>query len=305
MAETEKKPVLVIDANVLIKHANLQSLALQYDLVTLAAVMAEVRDPVARARLASIQSSLRVESPDKQAADKVAQFAKKTGDFISLSPTDLQVIALAYSKVRDAGKLSYLRDEPRPASNFKDHAEGDVTEAGDSDGEEEGEEEENDEETPAPTEATQEGQIAEKEKTDAEPKVETEEKVEEKADDFVDPDEQNNDDDGWISVAKPKPAKETKPRHNHGRKDHDLDKSDQISSNLLSKSMTVDQELDKEHPQLWYENRDFEPDDEEGWITPKNLTNIMQGTSVVEGNLMHEVGVGIMTSDYAMQVGPF
>jgi hypothetical protein len=306
MSESAKKPQLVIDANVLIKHADLQALMLQFDLVTVPAVLAEVRDPAARARLATLGSHLKTEAADKQAQDRVAQFAQKTGDFVSLSPADVQIIALAYAKVRDAGKLAFLRHEPTPVSNFKARLEGDATEAGDS--EESGDDEERQEEQDGQEVLEREAQKMEGEIRDGEGEKKAQEGSLEKDDAGLaggddEDDDNKDDDDGWISVSKPKTEKvHKKPQVKKGT-DSDVDKSEALSSNLLSKSMTTDHELDKDHPQMWYENRDFEPNDEEGWITPKNLNNILKGTNVTEGNLIQEVGVGIMTADFAMQVG--
>jgi RNA-binding protein NOB1 len=42
----------------------------------------------------------------------VADFAKKTGDFYSLSATDLKVIALAYMLEKDIHGLERIRTEP-------------------------------------------------------------------------------------------------------------------------------------------------------------------------------------------------
>lgn len=305
MAEANKKPQLVIDTNVLIQHADLQSLMLQFNLFTVPAVLTEVRDQTAKARLATISSSLKVETPDKNALDRIAAFAKKTGDFISLSPVDVQVIALAYAKIKDNGKLSMLRDEPLPASNFKDRLEGDDTMDGDSDEDEEEEEAADPrEQIETPIEENHQKQDDEKKKDEVKKGPEEgQEQVEEGTKNQIDEDDENKvDDDGWITVGKPKKEK-THRKPNHMNREHNDDnKSESLSSNLLSKSLTVDQELDKNHPQLWYDNRDFEPDDEEGWITPKNLNNILKGAHVTEANLITEVGVGIMTADFAMQV---
>jgi rRNA maturation endonuclease Nob1 len=305
MATKETKPVLVIDANVLIKHENLQALQLQYDLCTPAAVIPEIKDTAARARLASISSTLKVENPDKAAQDQVAQFAKKTGDFISLSSTDLQVIALAYMKLREADKLAFLRDSPLPVSNFKAHMEGDATEAGQSDEEEE-EEPEVQEQQPTDDSSAPKDDPNDTKEEKPEEKTEGKTAAEAEIETYVDPDEpKNGDDDGWMTVAKPKKEKEHKKHHkHHNKRESEIEDgtSETLSSNILSKSLTVDHELDKAHPQLWYENRDFEPNEEEGWITPSNLSNIMQGAHVAKGSMLKELGVGVMTVDYAMQV---
>jgi rRNA maturation endonuclease Nob1 len=68
--EDKTKPWLVIDANVLIKHANLQELLVKYNLCTVQSVITEVRDPNARTRLMTIIDRLRIEAPDKTSCNQ-------------------------------------------------------------------------------------------------------------------------------------------------------------------------------------------------------------------------------------------
>lgn len=301
MASPTAKTKLVIDANVIIKNPNLSELMLAHELITVPAVVAEIKDPAARARLATIAAQLKIETPAAKACERVAEFAKKTGDFVSLSQTDFQVIALACQKIIENGKEHVLRSEPQKASDFKTRMEGDVTEAGEGDEEVEDEamEEENDE-----TGRQEEDQIM---KEDESPNVKETGKIEK---DEVEGDEitmeeteKLDDDDGWISVSKPskKATKESKESDIGESKSKERSR---ISSNMFTQSYSSEGKDDKSHPQLWYDDRDFEPNDEEGWITPSNLNNVMQGTYVSSSDSLKEVGVGVMTADFAMQVRP-
>ena len=50
---------------------------------------------------------------------KVSNFAKTTGDFISLSKPDLEIIALAYDLIKKNKKLKYLTNKSKKPVNFK------------------------------------------------------------------------------------------------------------------------------------------------------------------------------------------
>lgn len=63
---------------------------------TVPEVLAEIRDKAARERLNSLPFALKIQEPSIESLKFASNFAKKTGDFISLSAPDLRVIALAY-----------------------------------------------------------------------------------------------------------------------------------------------------------------------------------------------------------------
>lgn len=300
------KPKLVIDANVIIKNPNLHELMLSYELFTVPAVVGEIKDPVARARFATVANQLKIESPDKKSCDMIAQFARKTGDFISLSTADFQVIALGYQKIVEMGKIDQINTEPRKPSNYKKVTPGDGTEAGEEsdEGSEEGIEEESEEDMDHQQNHNQGGSdhlrnIDEQSNlpAGAEPSDKQNNETENE-------DEGATNDDEWISVVKSK-KEVNRPHQKHHAIDNKSEiskESETISSNMFTKSITTDRSEDKEHPQLWYQNKDFAPEDEEGWINPSNLNNVMHGTRVGESEALAELGVGIMTADFAMQV---
>lgn len=51
--------------------------------------------------------------PDPAPLPAVTEFSKKTGDFPSLSPADLQVLALTYELQAETGGVAHLRAEPQ------------------------------------------------------------------------------------------------------------------------------------------------------------------------------------------------
>ncbi|KAJ5586100.1 hypothetical protein N7450_005887 [Penicillium hetheringtonii] len=95
------KPVhtIVLDAGPIIKNSPpLSTLLAQCDeLVTTHAVVSEIRDPDARARVETLYLPfLKQRSPNPNSFNIVSEFARKTGDRSVLSRNDIEVLALAY-----------------------------------------------------------------------------------------------------------------------------------------------------------------------------------------------------------------
>ena len=104
---------LVLDANALVRGRGAALQAYADNFWTTTEVLAEVKDAESRARLAALPFRLETRRPSPQAVDRVSQFARKTGDLASLSPVDVQVLALAYDlEVEAAGSDDHLRREP-------------------------------------------------------------------------------------------------------------------------------------------------------------------------------------------------
>ena len=89
-----KADVLVVDSGGFIKNAPLRELANR--LVTLHDVVSEIRDKETRQRLQVLPYELEFRNPSSLGLSKVSEFAKKTGDFASLSLTDLNVLAVTW-----------------------------------------------------------------------------------------------------------------------------------------------------------------------------------------------------------------
>lgn len=95
------KPIhtIVLDAGPLIKNSPpLSSLLAKSEyLLTTPTVLAEIRDPTARARIDTMYHSfVTTRAPKPSSLAIVTEFARKTGDLGVLSRTDLEIIALAY-----------------------------------------------------------------------------------------------------------------------------------------------------------------------------------------------------------------
>ncbi|KFB42546.1 hypothetical protein ZHAS_00010257 [Anopheles sinensis] len=104
---------LVVDTSVFIKNVQLQNIA--ENCYTVRGVIREIKHDRQLKALAVLPYNLKVLLPDPEALAKVIAFAKKTGDFASLSLVDLEVIALTYElEARYVGE-GHLRTEPKPA----------------------------------------------------------------------------------------------------------------------------------------------------------------------------------------------
>jgi len=103
--------VLVVDSGGFIKNAPLRELAGR--LVTLQDVVSEIRDKETRQRMQVLPYDLEFRNPSSLGLAKVSEFAKKTGDFASLSLTDLNVLAVTWDlEVELRGGSDHLKAEP-------------------------------------------------------------------------------------------------------------------------------------------------------------------------------------------------
>ena len=90
---------LVLDAGPILKNTPPLStlLARSEELITTPAVVREIRDPDARARVETLYLPfLKQRSPTPKSVAVLSEFARKTGDRTVLSKTDIEVLALAY-----------------------------------------------------------------------------------------------------------------------------------------------------------------------------------------------------------------
>ncbi|XP_022759978.1 RNA-binding protein NOB1 isoform X2 [Durio zibethinus] len=105
--------VAVVDANAVIEGGEkLNNSADKF--VTVPEVLAEIRDPVSRHRLAFMPVSIDSMEPSPDALNKVIKFARATGDLQTLSDVDLKLIALTYTLESQIHGTNHLRDAPPP-----------------------------------------------------------------------------------------------------------------------------------------------------------------------------------------------
>jgi RNA-binding protein NOB1 len=105
---------LILDANALIRGDinYIRGLGAD-DVITLPAILAEVRDRVSREMLASWPVKPHEMNPDAASIEFVEAFAKLTGDITTLSRQDVRVLALAVMLERRINGGSNLRDKPQ------------------------------------------------------------------------------------------------------------------------------------------------------------------------------------------------
>ncbi|OMO79493.1 Nin one binding (NOB1) Zn-ribbon-like protein [Corchorus capsularis] len=105
--------VAVVDANAIIEGG--EKLTNSADkFVTVPEVLAEIRDPVSRHRLAFIPFSIDSMEPSPDALNKVIKFARATGDLQTLSDVDLKLIALTYTLEAQIHGSNHIRNVPPP-----------------------------------------------------------------------------------------------------------------------------------------------------------------------------------------------
>lgn len=110
---------LVIDTSTFIKETQFDRFNAS-ELYTVDEVLREVRDKKARKYLVSIPFRIKVREPSPEAIKAVISFAQKTGDYGSLSSTDIKVMALTYTFEAEQYGTANIRTSPKPVSFFFD-----------------------------------------------------------------------------------------------------------------------------------------------------------------------------------------
>jgi len=94
ISRTRKIKHLVVDTAAFIKNIPLQNFS--DDIYTIPDVIMEVRDSNAREFLDTFPFPIKQLNPSESDYAIVAEFSRKTGDYSSLSKTDLKILALTY-----------------------------------------------------------------------------------------------------------------------------------------------------------------------------------------------------------------
>ncbi|XP_069488926.1 RNA-binding protein NOB1-like [Ambystoma mexicanum] len=112
VAPLKKAPAsgVVADAGAFLRGATLQDIG--KNIYTIKDVVGEIRDKETKKRLAILPYELHFKEPLPDNVKLVTEFAKKTGDYPSLSATDLKVLALAYQLVAEHVGVNHLKKEP-------------------------------------------------------------------------------------------------------------------------------------------------------------------------------------------------
>lgn len=101
---------LIIDTGGFIKNAALPELG--QNLITMHEVVDEIRDKETKHRLQALPYTLEYLEADPESIKFVTDFSRKTGDYASLSATDIKIIALTYMMEKRHVGLDHLKQEP-------------------------------------------------------------------------------------------------------------------------------------------------------------------------------------------------
>ncbi|XP_056267925.1 RNA-binding protein NOB1 isoform X2 [Pseudoliparis swirei] len=102
---------VVADAGAFLKKAPLQDIG--SNIYTLRDVVNEIRDKPTRKSLAFLPYQLTFKEPHPEHVRLVTEFSKKTGDYLSLSATDIKVLALTYQLELEHVGGQHLKKEPQ------------------------------------------------------------------------------------------------------------------------------------------------------------------------------------------------
>lgn len=242
---------------------------------TVQEVVDEIKNNNQLKRLAVLPYNLQLKQPDQESIKVITDFAKKTGDFATLSITDMTVLALTYQMEKQNVGVDHLRSEPLVAQTVFS--------------------------AQKPLEMKEQFAIAGfynpgKAKKDSE--SEEFEEIEEEEE----PENQNESADESGNESDESDSKE---EENSINDDELAKKFGTLGFNTIPNEQ-ADEIL---QPVKESENDDSEDeesaeegsgDDDEGWITPGNISNVKKnfGGEVLEEQ---EVEVACITTDFAMQ----
>ncbi|KAM9953443.1 hypothetical protein ACTFIR_008511 [Dictyostelium discoideum] len=101
---------LIIDTNALISGTRLETLG--KELWTIPEVLEEVKDKKTSTFLTSFPFEIKTRQPTHESMVAVSEFSKKTGDYPSLSATDMKLIALTYTFEAQVNGIDHIKTEP-------------------------------------------------------------------------------------------------------------------------------------------------------------------------------------------------
>uniref|UniRef100_A0A8C5QTA6 RNA-binding protein NOB1 n=1 Tax=Leptobrachium leishanense TaxID=445787 RepID=A0A8C5QTA6_9ANUR len=255
---------VVADSGAFLRNAALQDIGV--NIHTLRDVVTEIRDKETRRRLAVLPYELHFKEPSTESIQAVTEFSKKTGDYASLSATDIKVLALAHQlEVEHVGR-EHLRAEPPQKVTVKataQHPEAPVNIAG----------------FHFPCKnlpKNEDALLAQRGPGDLPQKADTSQ--------F----------DSFLFWRSPLPSIEDELM--------DLMNAQAVSLSSNEEPLmdpVVEGQNDAEEELPGAESASEEEDEEAGWITPGNIKQIQQDMGVREAPV--NVVVGCLTTDFAMQ----
>ncbi|XP_045500935.1 RNA-binding protein NOB1 [Colias croceus] len=108
---------LVVDTTAFIKAENLQNIA--ENIYTVQEVVDEITNDRQRRKLVVLPYDLKVKDVFTESIKFITEFSKKTGDYTSLSATDIKVMALTYQMEKELVGIEHLKTEPTMQKTVK------------------------------------------------------------------------------------------------------------------------------------------------------------------------------------------
>lgn len=108
---------LVVDTSAFIKATNLLELA--ENVYTIQEVVDEITNDRQRKKLVVLPYDLKIKDVFTENIKFVTEFSKKTGDYTSLSATDIKVMALTYQLEKEKIGTEHLKNEPTMQKTLK------------------------------------------------------------------------------------------------------------------------------------------------------------------------------------------
>jgi RNA-binding protein NOB1 len=262
---------VVVDTAALIKGVRLERFGQK--LWTVQEVLDEVRDVKAREFLNSFPIEIKVVEPDTIDIQRVVSFARKTGDYSSLSAVDIRVLALTLMLEREHKGTEHLRDVPI-ISSLNTKAKSQVKDA---------RAEKKKEPHPFTNEAEEDTETGGSANHDTEPLGEGTEAQQP----WGEQDERE-----WDKVENEEKVSHQKMKEEQEEKEEKIQEKDKTQSDAMNGEPKGKSENEKED------------EEEEGWITPNNIGRLRR--SFGKGGWDREdqdepVEVACLTADFAMQ----
>ncbi|KAF7992870.1 hypothetical protein HCN44_005214 [Aphidius gifuensis] len=264
----QKIEYLIVDTSAFIKNVQLQEVG--ENIITEPSVVNEITSKRQLKRLVVLPYDLTVKDVFSENIKFVTEFSKKTGDYTSLSATDIRVIALTYQLEKEKVGTEHLKEAPSIAKTLPTHKTQLLAHPKNKDD----------------NKNTESNKLAENDKED-----EDDDEEEEDNDDDEE-DEDTNDNENIESNDLAEKFK-TLDVNIEDLKLEDGDNADDILA-------PVDQESDDCNEDEEEDDEEEDGDDDDGWITP---SNVKEAKKKMNAEFVSEkpVKVACMTTDFAMQ----
>ncbi|XP_063951101.1 RNA-binding protein NOB1-like [Lytechinus pictus] len=321
---------VVVDAVAFFKNVQLQDVA--ESVHTLQAVVNEIRDKATRQRLSVLPYDIKFREPSSECIQIVSDFARKTGDYQSLSAVDIRVIALAYQLTKEIVGTDGLKKQPetkitysaskKPIQNAKDIA--GFYYPTSKNGPRDSNLQEDDDGTPGtPEDNSTAGDvklelsdISSKDEEGVDKMEEGEGEEDERTCDEVTEEDREAgkdfDNEGGQREGEDNQEEETKMENMMDLRT-DQCKDEDITEPSIDQKTPIDEakdanigdlNIDEDDGEVIEEDdieEEDEDDDEMGWITPQNISQVREQMGGSGETSLEGIRVGCMTTDFAMQ----